>query len=183
MAVVAPPNAESDADPECWVFTFKEGLLSAVAHDLKLGVERFSVVPAESGDSVHAEFDAGSVNVISAMRDGKPAPELLNDADKAKIEGEIREKVLRSSRYPRITFASTMVDRIADDLLSIRGRLALCGVEREISLQARKQGNDWLAEATLNQPDFGIRPYTALLGTLKIRPEVQVVVRLARAQA
>src|SRR4051812_4209200 len=39
------------ASAECLVYTFKEGLLSAVAHDLKIRVERFEieVTPGEGG--------------------------------------------------------------------------------------------------------------------------------------
>ena len=43
------------------VFTFKEGLLSAAAHDLKLEVTKFTV--DVEGTSVRAEFDATSLRV------------------------------------------------------------------------------------------------------------------------
>lgn len=45
---------------DCFVFTYKEGLLSAVAHDLKLRVTRFTI--DTEGDAVRAEFaDGGGI--------------------------------------------------------------------------------------------------------------------------
>ena len=53
---------------EVLVFTFKEGLLSPLAHDLKLRVTRFSLEVAETSDSVAAEFDPRSLVVLTAMK-------------------------------------------------------------------------------------------------------------------
>ena len=43
---------------ECLVLTYKEGLLSAVAHDLRIRVTRFDVEASLSPPSVRARFDA-----------------------------------------------------------------------------------------------------------------------------
>ncbi len=32
----------------------------------------------------------------------------------------------------------------------------------------------WTAEVRLQQPDFGIRPYRAMLGTLRVQPDVLI---------
>ena len=39
-----------------------------------------------------------------------------------------------------------------------------------------------VGKATLDQRAFGIEPYSAMMGTLKIRPDVEVLVRLAKAE-
>ena len=36
---------------------------------------------------------------------------------------------------------------------------------------------DGLLEARIDQRDFGIKPYSAMFGTLKVKPEVVVTVR------
>ena len=41
----------------------------------------------------------------------------------------------------------------------------------------RRDGDRLRAEVTIHQLAFGIRPYTALLGTLRVRPDV--IVRLS----
>lgn len=141
---------------EAFVFTFKDGLLSPLAHDLKIRVTKFEVT--ERG----ATFDASSLRVESA---GGPLPRNFY----GEIEKNIREDVLRSSRYPVITFEASQVGDT-----EIVGKLTLCGVTKEIRLQRR--GN--VVEYELHQPDFGIKPYTAMLGTLKVKPAVKVQVTL-----
>ena len=54
------------------------------------------------------------------------------------------------------------------------GKLTLHGVTREI--RCTRSGE--LVEARLDQRDFGIKPYSAMFGTLKVKPEVVVTVRL-----
>ena len=57
-------------DAEVLVFTFKHGLLSAMAHDLKLRATSFEVEVDEEHRRVRAKFDPASLRVVSAMRDG-----------------------------------------------------------------------------------------------------------------
>jgi len=58
------------------VYTFKEGFLSAVAHDLLIDVTNFTMklnVPDASvhSASVEAEILANSLKVVCAMKDGQ----------------------------------------------------------------------------------------------------------------
>lgn len=162
---------------ECLVFSYKEGLLSSVAHDLKLTVSRFSVEAGVAPEqlSLKAEFDARSLRVVSAMRDGEPASGLLGAADRQKIEQNIVSDVLDAGSYPQISFVSTEIQPIAGSQgFRVQGRLTLHGRTRELDVATRVVDGRQVAEVTLHQPDFGIKPYSALLGTLRIRPNVTV---------
>ena len=53
----------------------------------------------------------------------------------------------------------------------------LHGRSREITL---KRTGDDEAEVTLHQPDYGIKPYSAMFGALKIKPDIRVRLRLRR---
>ena|SRR5579883_2390298 len=161
---------------DCRVLTFKEGLLSAAAHDLELRVGRFTIEVDPAAPSVSARFDPASLRVEHALHDGRPAPAALSAADKRKIERTIADEVLEPRRFPEIRFASTAIEG-AGDTRRVRGTLSLHGVERAIAIDARREGGRWLVEARLHQPDFAIRPYTAMLGTLRIKADV--LVRLA----
>lgn len=156
----------------CEVLTFKEGLLSAVAHDLCLKVERFTV---EVGDdeSIVARFEPDSLRVEHAMKEGRPDPSALSAKQKREIEGNIAKDVLHVRRHREITFRSTKVEGEGDQR-RIEGALRLHGAERTIRAVARREGGRWSAEVELHQPEFGIKPYSAMLGTLKIRPAVRV---------
>ncbi len=159
------------SNAECRVFTFKEGLLSAVAHDLEIDVERFEVEVADDG-SIVASFDAASLRVLDAVVDGTRAPGKLSARDKKKIDAYILSDVLRTKRHPKVRFESTKVGES-----SVEGRLELHGRSKQISLRRLGEAE---AEVTLHQPDFGIKPFSAMLGTLKIKPGIRVRMRLTR---
>lgn len=157
---------------EVHVFTFKEGLLSAVAHDLDLKVGRCTV-DAE-GDTIRGEFDTSSLQVVSAMKDGRPS-DALSTSMKADIEKNVVHDVLESRRHPTATFETKRVEAS-----EIEGELTLHGVTRPVR-GARSAEAGWdVAEFRFDQRDFGIKPYSAMLGTLKIKPEILVRVKLKR---
>jgi hypothetical protein len=162
---------------QCWVFTFKEGLLSPVAHDLKLEVREFSIDVDEMARSVRARFDARTLTVVCAMKEGVESPSTLNVLERATIERTIRGDVLETKRHPFIEFAA---DQVADDgdAFRVRGQLTLRGATRPLEFRLTPQDGRYMAKVKLHQPDFGIRPYTAFLGTLKIRPDVVVELSL-----
>lgn len=160
----------------CRVFTWKEGLLSAIAHDLEIDVPRFTVDVDET-DGVVARFDASSLVVLHALSDGRPTS-ALSARDRSKIEATMRDEVLHSARHPEIVFRSTSVTRATTGLVTIAGELALHGRTRPISLTATPTGDGYAARVELQQPDFGITPYSAMMGTLKIRPAIAVAVEL-----
>lgn len=158
---------------DCTIFTFKEGLLSAVAHDLQIRVTAFAITIDEPAWHLDARFDAASLRVAGVMRNGALAPDVLSDADKRTIEQQIVRDVLHADRFPEIRFTSS-VATARDDQLVIDGTLALHGREGRLAVCAIREGARWSADARLHQPDFGIKPYSAMLGTLRVQPDVIV---------
>jgi polyisoprenoid-binding protein YceI len=161
-------------DAEALVFTFKDGLLSKVAHDLKVSVTRFSVDFDPSSSKIDAEFDPTSLRVLNAVHDGAEDPKALSDSDKEKIAAQIQKDVLETDRHPTVRFTSTQVVRRPDGGYSIKGDLTLHGTTRPISAESRVEGGRQVAEVELNQPDYGVVPYKAMMGTLKVKPVVRV---------
>ena len=170
MIRLAPPLAD------CVVVTRREGLLASLGHDLELGVARFDLRIDETKRTVDASFDAASLRVVRAFRDRRENAINISDADRRTIEDNLRRDVLETNRFPEIRFRST---RVADagNGFDVTGRLMLHGKEREIVVPMRRGGDRYVAEITLRQPDFGIQPYSVLLGAIKVRPEV--IVRLS----
>ncbi len=162
---------------ECFVFVFKEGLLSAVAHDLKLAVEDFKIEIDPKARTVNGWFDPSSIHVVAAMRDGRDAPRELSDTNKKEIERNIARDVLLPQKYPDIRFASKQVSDV-DSGFVVKGILTLCGKKKEIPISVRYERKHYVAEATVCQLDFGIRPYSALMGTLKVKADVLVRIRV-----
>ncbi|MFT3774150.1 MAG: YceI family protein [Minicystis sp.] len=158
---------------ECLVLTFKEGLLSAVAHDLQIRVARFEIDIDDASHAVRARFEAGSLEVVGAVHDGAVREGTLSDADRRKIEDNIANDVLHVRQHPEIRFSSNDVAPEGDGF-RIRGELSLHGRTKEIAFSARREGDRLVAEVRIHQPDFGIKPYSAMLGTLKIKPDLVV---------
>lgn len=168
-----------ESSAECSVFTYKEGMLSAIAHDLQISVQRFSIEldgPPGAPTALRATFDATSLRVVCAMKDGAADHHALSEGDKKKIEKNMLDDVLHPSRFPSITFTSTRIDGDR-----VEGTLKLHGAERPISVAAARNGDRYSAEIEINQPDFGIKPFSAALGTLKVQPRLRVRVSIPAA--
>lgn len=159
---------------EVLVFTFKEGLLSAAAHDLKLRVERFTL--DVEGDRVTGEFDAGSLRVVTPMKDGAENPGAMPRLMYGEIEKNAAKDVLHASKHPTIRFEST---RVSD--AEVVGRLTLHGQTKEVRGRRVDANGQRAVEVTFDQRDFGISPFSAMLGTLKVKPEVRVRVTVPSA--
>jgi polyisoprenoid-binding protein YceI len=161
------------------IFVGKTGLFSALAHDHDIGVKSFSgrVVVPESGagaGSLEMEVDATSLEVL----DTKPS-----EADKKKIFDSMHNEVLESAKHPKITFKSVSVSDVkqtGNDAYSfiVNGDLTLKGVTKRIAVpvtatvtiqQLRATG-----KYTLKQSDYGIKPYSAAGGTIKVKDEIML---------
>jgi hypothetical protein len=162
---------------ECLVFTYREGPLSALGHDLMLRVTRFEVDVTPVTHAIEARFDASSLRVVAGSRGSALHDGALDEHDRRKIEKSIRDEVLHAHLHPSILFRSTEVLR-AGSGHDVTGELTLHGVTRTITLQSRLEGGRQTAELTLHQPDYGIRPYTAFLGALRVKPSVTVRIRI-----
>jgi hypothetical protein len=109
-------TVEVDASTaDCMLFTQKEGLLSRVAHDLKIRVTSFSL--AWDGASLETRFDPRSLRVVEAMANGRENPGALSDGDKKKIEKSIVADVL----HAQIHFINILA---AVDAYPVSGRCA-----------------------------------------------------------
>lgn len=158
---------------DCFVFTYKEGLLAAVAHDLKIKVTRFEIDVDERARTVAARFDATSLRVVCAMQNGKESKGTLSAAQKSEIEANIVRDVLAAEKYPEIRYVSTAVEGEGEEF-RVKGQLSLHGKRKTTAVTVHKEAKRYVATARVHQPDFGIRPYSALLGTLKVKADVDV---------
>lgn len=168
---------------ELLVFTFKEGLLSRVAHDLKLRVEELELTVETGADgeveSVRLRVNPGSLRVVCAMRDGRENLGALSPKDLRDIDKNIAADVLHPTRFASISFDSTEVLPVGDAVYRVLGELLLHGVQRRVEGLVERLGDHWQTEVSLHQPDFDIKPFSALLGSLKVRPEVRVRIRVS----
>jgi len=162
---------------QCHIFTYKEGLLSPLAHDLRIVVTSFEVELGGEDHFINAHFDANSLRVDCAMLDGAARPDLLSSSDKADIQEKMLNDVLAAEAFPEIVIVSSALER-KDSSYRVEGVLALHGTTRKIYFAVRREGDNLTAECTLHLPDFGIRPFTALFGAVRIKPDILIRISL-----
>lgn len=153
--------------------TRRQGLASKVGHDLTIEVIRWSAL-VEIGDTPEASHLAVQVDLGSlAVREGTGGALPLTDRDRAEIDGNAR-RILTDGKDPMATFTSTAMTR-AGDGGAIDGMLRIHGVERPVRLMVRSRDPEHhRASSTVVQSWYGIKPYSAFLGALKLRDEVEV---------
>lgn len=164
---------------ECLVFSFKDGLLARLAHDLKMQVERFSIEVDDATRQIRATFDPSSIQVVCAQVDGRDDPSTLSKGDKAKIHDNVVKDVLHARKHPEIRFESTNVVQRGEGF-AVEGTLHMHGRSKGLQASIRGDGPRWVTEVRIHQPDFGVKPYTAALGALKVKPDVLVRVSVPR---
>jgi polyisoprenoid-binding protein YceI len=152
-------------DGSILVRTYREGVAAKVGHDLVLEVTRWEA----SFDPQQVQFtaDPRSLEIREANRGVKP----LSDRDRAEIRRNLDEKVLGGEP---IRFRSTGVERAGDELV-VTGELSLAGTTRPITVRLDAGDDRVRGPVTLRQTDWGIKPYRGLMGALKVRDDVEVV--------
>ncbi len=152
------------------VKTGRHGAASAAGHDLEFEVTSWQAT-LDVGDSPGLELtaDATSLQVIK----GEGGMKALDDGDKADIRKSIDKEILKKQA---IHFRSTdVVDNGSG--LSVKGELELVGKKGPVAFDVSVAEDGTLtAGTTLKQTDFGMKPYSALFGALKVNDEVEVVV-------
>ena len=155
------------------VFTYKDGLLARLAHDLRLSLGRFEVV--REGDEIRARFWPGSLAVDGVVgRDGAVDTTALSDSDRKKITGNIAEHVLALARYPEATFTG----KIVEGERAVDGTLTLVGRTVPLRVEVRAANGRLTAEVPLVPSRWGITPYRALAGAIKLQDRVLVKIDL-----
>jgi polyisoprenoid-binding protein YceI len=162
--------------------TFRDGLVAQAGHDLTIDAVRWSgellVADDLSPASLQVKVDLGALVVRAGTGGIKP----LSDRDKREIAVSSR-KVLAADRYPEATFTATGFQPVGDGGV-IAGTLVLAGQSRPQRLQvSRTAPGVYHATTTIRQTEFGIKPYSAFLGSLKVADAVEVEVDLDLSQA
>lgn len=161
------------ASARCFVYSYKEGVLARLAHDLKLEVRSVTVTVDDGGMPTSVRLDPSSIEIVCQMENGAEKPGGFSDADRRKILENLRGDVLAVKKHPAIAFDVTSIEPQGTGH-RVRGRLSLHGRTRDLDVSTRREGDREVAEVTLHQPDYGIAPFSAMLGALKVKADVLV---------
>ncbi|MDP9404255.1 MAG: YceI family protein [Actinomycetota bacterium] len=155
------------------VHTFRAGMGAKIGHDLVLEAKKWNGTvnidadnPAAS--SVEVTVDLNSLEIVNATGGVKP----LSDKDRADIAKNI-EKTLDTGKHPNVTFKSTSVTGSAPTV-SVTGDLTIKGTTRPATLDVTADGNRVTGKASVVQTEFGIKPFSAMMGALKVRDDINL---------
>lgn len=167
-------------DGTLMVKTYREGVAQRIGHDLIMEVARWEATVDVARDgtirSVQLNADPGSLHVREAHNGIKP----LTDKDRDDIRASTQNKVLRGRP---IVFASTAIDP-RDGAITVRGELTLADTTRPAAFDIAVS-SDGRVTGTLpvTQSEWGIKPYKAFMGSLKVRDTVEIVLDVSLPSA
>jgi polyisoprenoid-binding protein YceI len=154
------------------VRTRKAGAASKAGHNLRIEVTSWratlDVGDAPERTEMTLTADARSLRV----REGTGGAMTLGDDDMANIEQTIDDEVLEGAS---IAFRSRRVAPGSGGTLRVEGDLEIGGRSNPVAFDLRAGEDGRLSgSARIKQTDWGIKPYSALFGTLKVVDEVDV---------
>jgi polyisoprenoid-binding protein YceI len=156
------------------VRTGRRGAIAKVGHDLRIEVTGWGATVEIAPDPTQSvlELDADSNSL--QVREGTGGIQSLGDDDRAGINATIIKDVLKGTA---IVFRSRSVEPEGEGRLSVEGDLELAGGINPVTFTL-DLGDDGHVRATalLTQSAWGMKPYTAMFGALKVADNVEVSV-------
>lgn len=168
MAIQAGTYKLGPDNASLHVETGRNGAAAKAGHDLTIDVKSWEAT-LEVGDSSNLQLSADPTSLH--VREGKGGMQALKDDDKEDIRKTIDKDVLKKKS---VTFKSTSIEP-AGDGLKVSGDLEMGGKSNPVSFELSESGGKLAGSAIVKQSDWGIKPYSALFGALKVNDEVKVV--------
>jgi polyisoprenoid-binding protein YceI len=140
--------------------------VAKAGHDLLIHVNAWTATLDLDAPRVTLDADATSLHVI----EGTGGMKSLDEDDRANIRQTIDDEILKRAD---IQFRSTAVER-TDGGLAVRGDLTLVGVTRPVAFDLALDDGHVSGAAVVAQTAWGMKPYSALFGALKVADEVRV---------
>jgi polyisoprenoid-binding protein YceI len=159
-------------DGKLVVRTGKGGAASKAGHNLVIEVERWGATVQFAQDPAQSVLELNADSTSFRVLDGTGGVKSLDAGDKDGIAQTINQEVLKGTS---IAFKSTAVRPDGDDQLHVTGDLELANGVNLIAFDISVSDDGRLTgRATVKQTEWGMKPYSALFGTLKVTDEVGV---------
>jgi polyisoprenoid-binding protein YceI len=153
--------------------TGRQGLVASAGHDLTIAVDKWSgeaeIADDPAASTLRVTVRMDSLRVVSGTGGLKP----LSDRDRREIAQTAR-KILDVERHPEAVFTANKIVAGAGGG-TIEGTLTLVGKDQPLTLTVTGPVDGrYRATGTVIQTNYGIKPYTAFFGTLKLADAIGV---------
>lgn len=171
------------SDGELLVHTGVAGRASKLGHRLTIAMRRWqATVRWSDGAPVAAQLTV-DVNSLE-VRQGEGGLTPLSGPEKLLVRSNALRQ-LGAGRFPEICFDADSIDR-SEDGYRLAGTLQIHGKTRRyvIDLRTEDLGEVWRmsTQAVVRQSDFGVKPYSLVMGSLKVADDVTILFTAQRAK-
>jgi polyisoprenoid-binding protein YceI len=173
MHIETGTHALGPDDAKLTVKTGRKGAAAKAGHDLVIEVTSWRATLEVPEDPAQATISVTADSRSFRVLEGTGGMKALDDDDKANIKQTIDDEVLKGGA---IEFHSSAVEPSPDGgRLRVQGELDLLGKRRPIAFELTVADDGRVTcGTTVKQSEWGIKPYSALFGALKVADEVQV---------
>src|SRR3954452_9646821 len=162
MYVLGPDNGTLE------VRTGKAGAAAKAGHNLRMQVGRWQATIDLAAQSATLRADTRSFRVVEGSGGVLP----LGDEEKAAIPQTINEEVLKGAP---VEFRSTQM-KVDGQRVDVHGELDVLGTRQPVAFELDVADGRVRGTARIKQTEWGMKPYSALFGTLKVADEVEIAV-------
>ncbi|SPM36627.1 Polyisoprenoid-binding periplasmic protein YceI, partial [Mycobacterium rhizamassiliense] len=171
------------SDGELLLRTGVAGRAARMGHRLTIDMTRWHAkVQWDGADPVAVELEI-ETDSFEVLR-GQGGVKGLSGPEKALVRSNAL-KSLGASRFPRIRFATDAVEETGEGY-RLAGSLEIRGKSREhvIDLRTEDFGDSWRmsAESAVHQSDYGVKPFSLLMGSVQVADDVTVSFTAVRAK-
>ncbi|MGI8726295.1 MAG: YceI family protein [Solirubrobacterales bacterium] len=172
------PKGTHQLGPDGATLTIRTGRAGAAAkagHDLLLEATSWEATLEVGDDAATTSAELSVDGTSLRVRRGEGGIKSLSDADKREIEGTIDEEVLKRTA---VRFSSNQASGGAgDERIHFDGDLSIRDTTKPISFELASDDEGSVGgSTTVRQSTWGVKPYSAMLGALKVANEVEVTI-------
>ena len=164
------------ASGDLTLHTGRAGVGSKVGHDLTLRVRQWSARAQVEDDGTVSRVRLVAVLSSLEVLRGDGGLKALSDKDKATILGNALE-TLQAKDFPEVLYEAGDLTLPAGESI-VQGQVTIAGTTRPLTIEAfvHRNGDDVRVQVRgqILQSTFGIRPYSGMLGALKVRDLVEI---------
>ncbi|EPQ76561.1 MULTISPECIES: YceI family protein [Mycobacterium ulcerans group] len=171
------------SDGELLIGTGVAGRAAKMGHRLTIAMTRWQATVNWVADEPSAAELIVEVDSLEVLR-GEGGVKGLSGPEKVLVRSNAL-KSLRADRFPRIEFSADAIEKTADGY-RLSGALHIHGTSHQhvIDLHTDDLGDSWRmsTETAVRQSDYGVKPYSLLMGSLQVADEVTISFSAVRAK-
>ncbi|MFT3714575.1 MAG: YceI family protein [Gordonia sp. (in: high G+C Gram-positive bacteria)] len=159
-------------DGELLLHTGVEGRAARTGHNLEIRMDEWTATAETDGDghptSVRLSVPLDSMEVVGAQG----GLTMMTKSEKKVARGNAL-KSMNAKKNTTVEYVSSDVQRDGDTY-AVSGQLTINGITRAHPLTVTANGAAFSCETVVAQTNFGIKPYSLMMGALKVADQVTI---------